>query len=134
MLLAVLGVGAIAVVVDLLAVALRRVALSGLPLLVLFAVPSAVLPGGLGVLPFLLCAAGWLGLLLADSADTTAQWGLPLRGARPSTTGRRASAGRGGASARQRSASPPWSRRWCPGSTAGCSAVTAAAPEARARR
>ena len=84
-LLAVLGVGAIAVVVDVLAVALRKVALCGLPLLLLFAVPSAVLRGGLGVVPFLLGAAGWLGLLLADGADRAAQWGLPLGGARAST-------------------------------------------------
>ncbi len=80
-LLAVLGTGAIAVAVDLLAVVLRKVALSGLPLLLLFAVPSAVLRGELGVLPFLLGAAGWLGLLLADSSDEVARWGTPLRGA-----------------------------------------------------
>ena len=84
-LLAVLGTGAIAVAVDLLAVVLRKVALSGLPLLLLFAVPSAVLRGELGVLPFLLGAAGWLGLLLADSSDEVARWGTPLRGAGAST-------------------------------------------------
>ena len=37
----------------------------GLPLLLLFAVPAAVLPDGLGWWPFALGAAGWLGLLLA---------------------------------------------------------------------
>ncbi|CAA9335107.1 MAG: hypothetical protein AVDCRST_MAG07-1944 [uncultured Frankineae bacterium] len=84
-LLAVLGTGSIAVAVDLLAVVLRKVALSGLPLLLLFAVPSAVLRGGLGVLPFLLAASGWLGLLLTDSRDRLARWGTPLRGARAST-------------------------------------------------
>ena len=85
-LLAVLGTGAIAVVVDLLAVVGRKVALSGLPLLLLFAVPSGVLRGGLGVLPFLLGAVGWLGLLLADSSDRVSQWGTPLLGARASTS------------------------------------------------
>ena len=85
-LLAVLGTGAIAVAVDLLAVDLRKAALSGLPLLLLFAVLSTVLRGRLGVLPFLLCAAGWLGLLLADSSDRVSRWGTPLRGARASTT------------------------------------------------
>ena len=84
-LLAVLGTGGIAVVVDVLAVVLRKVAASGLPLLLLFAVPSAVLSGGLGVLPFLLGAAGWLGLLLADSSDRASRWGTPLRDARAST-------------------------------------------------
>ena len=77
-LLAVLGVGAVAIAVDTLAVVLRQAAASGLPLLVLFAVPSAVLPGGLGVLPFVAGAAGWLGLLLADSSDTVSRWGTPL--------------------------------------------------------
>ncbi len=78
-LLAVLGVGAIAVVVDLLAVSLRAAAVAGLPLLLLFAVPAAVLPDGLGWWPFALGAAGWLGLLLADGSDTVSRWGTPLR-------------------------------------------------------
>ena len=85
-LLAVLGVGAIAVAVDAVAVVLRRVAAAGLPLLLLFAVPSAVLPGGLGWLPFVLGAAGWLGLLLADSSDRVSRWGTPLRSARVTET------------------------------------------------
>ena len=83
-LLAVLGSGAVMVAVDTLAVVLRKVAVTGLPLLVLFAVPSGVLPGGLGVVAFLLGAAGWLGLLLADSSDRVSRWGTPLRSARAS--------------------------------------------------
>ncbi|CAA9334358.1 MAG: hypothetical protein AVDCRST_MAG16-1463, partial [uncultured Frankineae bacterium] len=78
-LLAVLGVGAVAVAVDTLAVTLRKVAASGLPLLVLFAVPSAVLPGGIGLVAFVLGAAGWLGVLMADGSDRVARWGTPLR-------------------------------------------------------
>jgi len=78
-LLAVLGTGAIAVVVDAVAVGLRRAAAAGLPLLLLFAVPSAVLPGGLGLVAFVLGAVGWMGLLLADSSDRAARWGTPLR-------------------------------------------------------
>lgn len=78
-LLAVLGVGGIALFVDLLAVTLRAAALAGLPLLVLFAVPAAVLPDGLGWWPFALGAAGWLGLLLTDGSDTVSRWGTPLR-------------------------------------------------------
>ncbi len=77
-LVGVLGVGAITVLVDTIAVTLRKAAVSGLPLLLLFAVPSAVLPGGLGFLPFVLGAAGWMGLLLADSGDRAARWGTPL--------------------------------------------------------
>lgn len=78
-LIAVLGVGTIALVVDLLAVTFRQAAVAGLPLLLLFAVPAAVLPDGLGWWPFALGAAGWLGLLLADGRDTVSRWGTPLR-------------------------------------------------------
>lgn len=77
------GVGLVAVVVDLVAVLLDRVALAGLPLLVLFAVPSAVLPGGLGGLPFAIAATGWLVLLLEEGSDVVTRWGSPLRAAAP---------------------------------------------------
>ena len=78
-LLAVLGVGGLAVLVDLVAVTFRQPAVAGLPLLALFAVPAAVLPDGLGWLPFALGAGGWLGLLLADGSDAVSRWGTPLR-------------------------------------------------------
>lgn len=77
------GVGLVAVVVDLVAVLLDRVALAGLPLLVLFAVPSAVLPGGLGGLPFAIAATGWLVLLLEEGSELVSRWGAPLRSAAP---------------------------------------------------
>ena len=76
-----LGVGAVAVVVDLLAAGLRRVAVAGLPLLLLFTVPSAVLSDGAGLLPFALGATGWLILLLADSSDRVSRWGATLSAA-----------------------------------------------------
>lgn len=100
-LLAVLGVGAAAVVVDLLAVPMRRAAAAGLPLLLMFAVPAAVMPGGVGAVPFLLGAIGWLVLLLTDGSDRASRWGTSLQSAaqRRSTaapslgrTGRRISA------------------------------------------
>ena len=78
-LLVVLGVGAVAVVVDTIASLAGRAALAGLPLLVLFAVPSAVLTGGLGWLPFALGAAGWLAMLLAEGRDEVNRWGMPLQ-------------------------------------------------------
>lgn len=80
-LLAVLGVGAIAVLVDVVAVLLARAAVAGLPLLLLFAIPSAVLADGLGWLPFVLTASGWLGLLLVEGSDRVGRWGTPLRAA-----------------------------------------------------
>jgi len=78
-LITVAGVGLVAIVVDLIAVALDRAALAGLPLLALFAVPSAVLPGGLGALPFAIGALGWLLLLLEEGSDRVGRWGSPLR-------------------------------------------------------
>ncbi len=78
-LLAVLGVGAIAVVVDLVAVVFDRAAVAGLPLLLLFAIPSTVRQGGVGWLPFALGAAGWLGLLLVEGSDRVGRWGAPLQ-------------------------------------------------------
>ncbi|MDP3712207.1 MAG: transglutaminaseTgpA domain-containing protein, partial [Mycobacteriales bacterium] len=78
-LLAVLGVGAIAVLVDVIAVLLARAAVAGLPLLLLFAIPSAVLADGLGWLPFALTASGWLALLLVEGSDRVGRWGTPLR-------------------------------------------------------
>jgi transglutaminase-like putative cysteine protease len=78
-LLAAGGVGAVAVLVDLMAVVLDRAAVAGLPLLLLFAVPSAVLPHGLGAVPFVLGAIGWLTLLLVEGNERVGRWGSPLR-------------------------------------------------------
>lgn len=77
-LITVAGVAAVALLVDLLAVTLRRAALAGLPLLALFAVPSAVVPNGVGWLPFVLSAGGFLALLLAEGRDRLGRWGRPL--------------------------------------------------------
>jgi transglutaminase-like putative cysteine protease len=77
------GVGAVALLVDVIAVALDRAAVAGLPLLVLFAVPSAVLPGGLGSLPFVLGAIGWLSLLLVEGSERVGRWGTPMRSSLP---------------------------------------------------
>jgi transglutaminase-like putative cysteine protease len=80
-LIAAAGVGAVAVAVDLIAVALGQAAAAGLPLLVLFAVPAAVLPGGIGWIPFVFVAAGWLTLLLVEGGDRVSRWGTPLQAA-----------------------------------------------------
>ncbi|MCU1591718.1 MAG: transglutaminase domain protein, partial [Frankiales bacterium] len=87
-LIAVLGVGAVAIAVDLVAVVLGRAAAAGLPLLALFAVPSAVLPGGLGWIPFVFVAAGWLSLLLVEGSDRVSRWGTPLQTDRPDRSAR----------------------------------------------
>ncbi len=92
-LVAVGGAAAVALAVDLLAVGLQRPAVAGLPLLVLLAVPSGLLPGGLGWLPFTLGAAGWLGLLLVEGTDRVGRWGVPLRSAPATTAGHDPDAG-----------------------------------------
>lgn len=84
-LLAVVGVALVALLVDVLAVSLRRPALAGVPLLALFAVPASVEPEGLGWLPFALGASGYLALLLADGRDRLSRWGRPLGAGRAVT-------------------------------------------------
>jgi transglutaminase-like putative cysteine protease len=78
-LLAVCGVGGVAVLVDALAAGLRRPPIAGLPLLGLYAVPAAVAPHGVGLLAFVLGVTGFLVLLAADNRDRLARWGRPLR-------------------------------------------------------
>lgn len=86
------GAGTVALLVDLVAVVLDRVALAGLPLLALFAVPSAVLPDGLGGTVFAIGASGWLVLLLEEGSERVGRWGTPLhagtRGSEDSSLGR----------------------------------------------
>lgn len=72
------GVGLVAVAVDTLAVSYRRPALAGLPLLVLYCVPAGVVRDGVGWLPFVVGAAGFLALLLADGSERVRRWGRPL--------------------------------------------------------
>ena len=77
-LLTVAGVGLVALAVDTLAVTMRRAALAGLPLLVLFTVPTAVAPGGVSWVAFALAATGFLALLLAESRERVSRWGRPM--------------------------------------------------------
>lgn len=78
-LLAAAGVGAVAVLVDLLVVTWRWPALAGLPLLAVYVVPTVVVGRGVGWGTFVLAAAGWLTLLLAESRDRLARWGRLVR-------------------------------------------------------
>ncbi|HEX3908120.1 MAG TPA: DUF3488 and transglutaminase-like domain-containing protein [Mycobacteriales bacterium] len=77
-LLAVLGVAAVALVVDLMVVQLRRVALAGLPLLGLFATCAGVGRHGAGVIAFVVSAAGFLWLLFVDSRERVTRWGTSV--------------------------------------------------------
>jgi transglutaminase-like putative cysteine protease len=78
-LLTVGGVGLIAVAVDTLAVTFRRAALAGLPLLVLYTVPTAIAPNGVSWVAFALAGIAYLALLLAESRERVSRWGRPMR-------------------------------------------------------
>ncbi|WP_233617928.1 DUF3488 and transglutaminase-like domain-containing protein [Actinomadura sp. WAC 06369] len=90
------GVGAVAVLVDFLAVGLRRAAPAGLPLLAMYSVPAAVLDEGVGWVPFAVGAFGFLILLMADSREQVGGWG-PLVARRRWTAPRETGAGGDGA-------------------------------------
>jgi transglutaminase-like putative cysteine protease len=80
------GIAMVALVVDLLAVTMRKAALAGLPLLSIFALCTSLAKDGAGWVPFSIGTAGYLWLLLADSRDRLARWGRPMgfdREARP---------------------------------------------------
>lgn len=77
-LITVVGLAAVALVVDLLAVTLRRAALAGLPLLAVFALCTSVSKHGVGWIPFGIATGGYLWLLLADAKDRVTRWGRTL--------------------------------------------------------
>ncbi|MFE4954580.1 DUF3488 and DUF4129 domain-containing transglutaminase family protein [Streptomyces sp. NPDC056653] len=80
------GVLLIGLAVDTLAVTFRSAAPAGLPLLALYSV-AAGLSGGAGRLWFLLAAAGYLILLLAEGRDRISQWGRVFGGTGRSPNG-----------------------------------------------
>jgi transglutaminase-like putative cysteine protease len=84
-LLTALSIALVAVIVDALAAGLRQAAWAGLPILAIYAIPAAVLPSSLGVLPFLLPAAGYLLLLATDGSLRIRSWGRAV--GRPRRTG-----------------------------------------------
>ncbi|UQA95987.1 transglutaminaseTgpA domain-containing protein [Streptomyces halobius] len=69
------GVLVIGLAVDALAVTYRNAAPAGLPLLALYSVAAGLSQGGSGWLWFLIAAAGYLLLLLAEGRDRLSQWG-----------------------------------------------------------
>jgi transglutaminase-like putative cysteine protease len=72
------GIGLVAVLVDLLAVRMRRAALAGLPLLAVYSVPAAVRQQTVSWIAFLLGAVGYLSLLVVDAREQLAAWGRPV--------------------------------------------------------
>ncbi|MFJ9866373.1 DUF3488 and DUF4129 domain-containing transglutaminase family protein [Streptomyces sp. NPDC101165] len=69
------GVLVIGLLVDTLAVTFRSAAPAGLPLLALYSVAAGLSGGGTDWLWFLVAAAGYLMLLLAEGRERLAQWG-----------------------------------------------------------
>ncbi|WP_328556016.1 transglutaminase family protein [Streptomyces sp. NBC_00358] len=74
------GVLVIGLAVDALAVTYRSAAPAGLPLLALYSVAAGLSGGGAAWLWFLLAAAGYLMLLLAEGRDRLSQWGRVFGG------------------------------------------------------
>ncbi|MEU2058814.1 DUF3488 and transglutaminase-like domain-containing protein [Streptomyces sp. NPDC013455] len=80
------GALVIGLLVDTLAVTFRSAAPAGLPLLALYSVAAGLSDGGADWLWFLVAAAGYLMLLLAEGRERLAQWGRVFGGA-PRTPG-----------------------------------------------
>lgn len=74
------GVLLIGLLVDTLAVTFRSAAPAGLPLLALYSVAAGLSDNGIDWLWFLLAAAGYLMLLLAEGRDRLSQWGRVFAG------------------------------------------------------
>ena len=72
------SLGLTAIPVDIIAVTLRRPAASGLALLALYAVPVAVVLGGVPWVLFAISACGYLMLLLVEGRDRLLHWGRPV--------------------------------------------------------
>ncbi|OKI75162.1 transglutaminase family protein [Micromonospora sp. CB01531] len=78
--LTVLGVGGVAVLVDVLSVGLRRPALAGLPMLAIYSVPVAVYVDDVPATPFVVGACGFLWLLVTDNVDRVRRFGRRFTG------------------------------------------------------
>ena len=78
--LTVFGIGLVAVLTDLCTVGLRRPALAGLPMLAIYAVPVAVYPDSISVVPFVFAATAYLWLLASDNVDRVRRFGRRFTG------------------------------------------------------
>ncbi|MGI5442741.1 transglutaminase TgpA family protein [Streptomyces shenzhenensis] len=81
------GVLVIGLIVDVLAVTFRSAAPAGLPLLALYSIAAGLSDGGTDWLWFLVAAAGYLMLLLAEGQERLSQWGRVFGGAARSPDG-----------------------------------------------
>lgn len=77
-LIAVGGIGFIAIIIDTVGVTIRLPGFAGIPLLLVCALPMAVIPGGLPLWYLAIAAVGWLALIAIDVRFDTRAWGPPL--------------------------------------------------------
>ena len=82
--LSVAGLGLVALTVDTIGVTLRLPALAGIPLLLVYALPAAVVRGGVPWWLLPVAIIGWLLLMAADARDDARAWG-PLMSRRTPT-------------------------------------------------
>lgn len=75
-----LGIGLVMVLVDMIAVPLRRPAIAGFPMLAIYAVPVFVHQDSVAPLPFAVGAAGFLWLLGSDSVERVRRFGRRFTG------------------------------------------------------
>lgn len=80
MLITMLGVGLVAIMVDLAAVGMRRPALAGLPMLAIYSVPVAVHGDSVPAFTFAIGVAGFLWLVGADSLERVRRFGRRFTG------------------------------------------------------
>ncbi len=76
--MAAIGIAAIAILVDLLAVGLEHVPLAGLPLLALYTVPVAAAPNGVPALLFVPGAVAFIALIGAAERERVSHWGKQI--------------------------------------------------------
>jgi transglutaminase-like putative cysteine protease len=75
-----IGVGGVAVLVDLFAVGLRQPALAGMPMLPMYSIPVIVHQDSVSVIPFVIGAIGYLWLLASDNVDRVRRFGRRFTG------------------------------------------------------
>jgi transglutaminase-like putative cysteine protease len=80
LLLTTLGVGLVAIMVDLATVSMRRPAIAGLPMLAIYSVPVAVHKGSVPAFTFLVGAVGYLWLVATDNLDRVRRFGRRFTG------------------------------------------------------
>ncbi|GIH04742.1 transglutaminase [Rhizocola hellebori] len=76
----ILGIGLVAILVDVFAVGVRRPALAGLPMLAIYSVPVAVYAESVSPIPFVIGAIGFLWLLVTDNVDKVRRFGRRFTG------------------------------------------------------